>query len=363
MALLPTRTLKPIIGNDYIVHVVDPADTTDAASGSSFQAVLAESFLPLGGTKTGFPIIGTVEIDPAATRFFEQMGAVKNNYIRFFVDTSISLLSEDVGTSDFYELDVLSNEINFKRNNNKVGTIDEDENFGIGQNTISAEYQINSVRALSTRGTQNLWVGNAGNTTSTGVQNTCVGLRAGEALTTGAENVMIGQVCGVLITTGSRNTLFGKQTAYVATTGSDNLFAGYRAGYTLTTGSENTLIGRSSGGQLTTGSKNVFVGYSTGFDTATQRTISGAFGYAATVDQDNSIVIGGAYNGSNFARVGLGIVAPTAWLHVPPSTTSYASLRVPSGTAPTSPNDGDIWFDGTNIKIRVSGVTKTFTIV
>jgi len=45
------------------------------------------------------------------------------------------------------------------------------------------------------------------------------------------------------------------------------------------------------------------------------------------------------------------------------STTAKASLRIPSGTAPTSPVNGDIWFDGTNIKMRIGGVTKTFTLI
>ena len=44
-------------------------------------------------------------------------------------------------------------------------------------------------------------------------------------------------------------------------------------------------------------------------------------------------------------------------------TTSYASLNIPSGTAPTSPANGDLWFDGTNIYIRVGGSTKTFTLI
>lgn len=46
----------------------------------------------------------------------------------------------------------------------------------------------------------------------------------------------------------------------------------------------------------------------------------------------------------------------------PASTTSAASINIASGTAPTSPNDGDIWFDGTSLKIRVNGVTKTVTL-
>jgi hypothetical protein len=50
---------------------------------------------------------------------------------------------------------------------------------------------------------------------------------------------------------------------------------------------------------------------------------------------------------------------PTASLDVPASTTSGASLRIRTGTAPTSPNDGDIWYDGTNLKFRKGATTVT----
>jgi hypothetical protein len=46
-----------------------------------------------------------------------------------------------------------------------------------------------------------------------------------------------------------------------------------------------------------------------------------------------------------------------------PSTTASATLRIPSGTAPTSPVNGDIWFDGTDLKIRVAGVTRTIVLL
>jgi hypothetical protein len=48
---------------------------------------------------------------------------------------------------------------------------------------------------------------------------------------------------------------------------------------------------------------------------------------------------------------------------LPASTTTKSTLNIASGTAPTSPNDGDIWFDGTDIKMRIGGVTKTFTLL
>ena len=62
-------------------------------------------------------------------------------------------------------------------------------------------------------------------------------------------------------------------------------------------------------------------------------------------------------------NVGIRTNAPTARLDVPASVTTAASLRIRSGTAPTTPNDGDIWFDGTDIKMRIGGVTKTFTLI
>lgn len=43
--------------------------------------------------------------------------------------------------------------------------------------------------------------------------------------------------------------------------------------------------------------------------------------------------------------------------------TSTASLNMIAGTAPTSPVDGDMWYDGTNVKFRVGGTTKTFTLI
>jgi hypothetical protein len=46
-----------------------------------------------------------------------------------------------------------------------------------------------------------------------------------------------------------------------------------------------------------------------------------------------------------------------------PSVTARASLRIPSGTAPTSPVNGDIWFDGTNLNVRIAGVTRTIVVL
>jgi hypothetical protein len=55
---------------------------------------------------------------------------------------------------------------------------------------------------------------------------------------------------------------------------------------------------------------------------------------------------------TNTGLVGIGNVTETAFLHLPAATTSYASLRITSGVAPTSPNAGDIWYNGTSLFLR-----------
>jgi hypothetical protein len=44
-------------------------------------------------------------------------------------------------------------------------------------------------------------------------------------------------------------------------------------------------------------------------------------------------------------------------------TTSNAQINLASSTAPTSPNNGDIWFDGSDLKIRVGGLTRTIVLL
>lgn len=52
-------------------------------------------------------------------------------------------------------------------------------------------------------------------------------------------------------------------------------------------------------------------------------------------------------NASQNVGVGIAAASITAGLHLKASTTSAASLRIAAGTAPTSPNEGDMWGDST----------------
>lgn len=60
-------------------------------------------------------------------------------------------------------------------------------------------------------------------------------------------------------------------------------------------------------------------------------------------------------------NVGVGVTAPGALVSIAAGTTAKAQMNFASSTAPTTPNDGDMWFDGTNLKLRVSGTTYTLT--
>ena len=55
-----------------------------------------------------------------------------------------------------------------------------------------------------------------------------------------------------------------------------------------------------------------------------------------------------------------GNTTPTALLHLAAGTTAAAQIRLTNGVAPTTPNDGDIWYDGTDLNMFIGGTTKQF---
>jgi hypothetical protein len=59
----------------------------------------------------------------------------------------------------------------------------------------------------------------------------------------------------------------------------------------------------------------------------------------------------------------IGVTSGTDLLNIGASTATRAQINLTAGVAPTLPNDGDIWFDGTDLKMQIGGVVKTFTLV
>jgi hypothetical protein len=50
-------------------------------------------------------------------------------------------------------------------------------------------------------------------------------------------------------------------------------------------------------------------------------------------------------------------------LHVNGTSKFVNTVNLATSTAPASPVNGDIWYDGTNLKMQLGGTTKTFTII
>lgn len=86
------------------------------------------------------------------------------------------------------------------------------------------------------------------------------------------------------------------------------------------------------------------------------------------ITQDTGKTYAGTFTPTETVRlkaggtVGIGVTSPSAYLSIKASTTSIPHLNLTAGSAPSSPTNGDIWFDGTDIKMRIGGVTKTFTL-
>jgi hypothetical protein len=104
----------------------------------------------------------------------------------------------------------------------------------------------------------------------------------------------------------------------------------------------------------TSTTNDVWVGYVGGGATANIYTYFRADGYIGT---RGGIRLGAA-TGTDVATV-----LSNSWLGIAAGTTTRSQINLASSTAPTSPANGDIWFDGTDIKMRIGGVTKTFTLL
>lgn len=217
---------------------------------------------------------------------------------------------------------------------------------------------INGLRLFAS--SENVVVGpEAGGSLTSAVSNFFAGSQAGSAVTSGSYNMAMGRRALKNLTTGSLNVAVGQSALRDTVTGAANVAIGGSAGE-ATTGSANTFIGTNAGLLNTTGSSNIAIGVdqrlaagvSNRLLIGNNTTLSILDGIMSTTVAASSLKINGL--------VGLGTNAtPTAYADIAASTTAAASLRIRSGTAPTSPNDGDIWFDGTNLKMYDGTTTRT----
>ena len=83
-----------------------------------------------------------------------------------------------------------------------------------------------------------------------------------------------------------------------------------------------------------------------------------------SVSERASLSTGGKFGLGQWGtdRLVISNIASAGWVNVPASTTAHPQMYFEAGVAPTSPNNGAFWFDGTDFKARIGGVTKTFTL-
>ena len=152
----------------------------------------------------------------------------------------------------------------------------------------------------------------------------------------------------------------------------DRGWLGYAAG-------SSNLVYRSAGYNSATGTLRLTIDGSTGAATFAGAVTSNgiSFGNTASLARSfwynsaNGIIIqAGTGTSDDFALVNAAasaniLTVPTGTLNIkvagtviaPAATTSLAPLRIPHGTAPTSPTDGDMWTTIAGLYIRINGAT------
>lgn len=160
----------------------------------------------------------------------------------------------------------------------------------------------------------------------------------------GTYNIAIGTNALLTQTAGANNIGIGTSTM-VNLTGAGNVAIGFSALNAVIGGGYNISLGFQSGNAITTGSKNVTIGYDVDAQSNTadgQLSIQNAiFGTGNT----------GTGTTASTGNIGIYIPAPSARLHLPAgtATANTAPLKLTSGTNLTTPEDGALEYDGTEL--------------
>ena len=196
--------------------------------------------------------------------------------------------------------------------------------------------------------------------------NTFLGIGATSAAlshTAGSEgwhNVSIGYEALRADSTGYRNTTIGYRSLYINTIGAGNTAIGYKSLYTNLSGDSNVSIGYEAG-EVSTGSTNIFIGYQAASTliAGNSNIFIGPLVTPSLTTISNELNIGGViYANLTSGLVGIGSKPTDTFLLTKAGTTSYSSLQIPHGAAPTAPTNGDIWSTTTSAYIRINGITE-----
>ena len=164
----------------------------------------------------------------------------------------------------------------------------------------------------------------------------------------GDSNIFAGFQAGNISTPGDHNSFFGVFAGF-SNTGVSNSFHGSRAGALNGSGGRNSFFGADAGDTNVNGVRNTTIGYAADVGSA-GLTNATAIGSQARVDQNDSLVLGSiaGINGAfQNAKVGIGVTAPAATLHVAAYTTNTANNTADFLAPNIGPNHSHIHFGTT----------------
>jgi len=151
----------------------------------------------------------------------------------------------------------------------------------------------------------------------------------------GSDNVFVGGA-GNFTTTGTYTSAVGFQALKAQSTGSSNTAMGLNSLIADTTGGQNTAVGAGALYSSTTGSYNTALGWSAGAYNGALLSNTTSVGAGSQVQQDNTVVLGNTTStpGAQFVNVGIGTANPISALE--------ASVAAPGavGAALTLTNPG-----------------------
>lgn len=186
-----------------------------------------------------------------------------------------------------------------------------------------------------------------GNEITSGVANIGIGESALANIDSGQQNVAMGRNALKATSSGGANVAIGNEALASNTYSFSNVAVGFGTLPMLNDGGQNVAIGDNAGNSLPSGNRNTFIGSVAG------TTIDGlenatAIGFQATVEANNSMVLGGT--GLTAVNVGIGNTIPNSTLQISGSF----SAAINSTAVDYTVTDKDY-----TILYTVSGITIT----
>lgn len=184
--------------------------------------------------------------------------------------------------------------------------------------------------------------------------NIYVGVQAGNSTSSGVDNTFIGNLTGNSNTIGNQNTFVGHSGGFNNTSGDNNAFLGESSGFNNTQGFQNTFIGHQAGQNNTTGDNNICIGNLADVNGVNQNN-SAAIGTFSLADCSDCMILGSVANvnlASNNTRAGIGTNNPNAnaVLHLNRNTNVDVVTRY------TNPNTAISIWNGFEVGVDAAGM-------